>query len=354
MHITTFGESHGKALGVVVDGCPAGISVDLAHMQSFLNRRRPGQSSLTSSRLELDKLEILSGIENSKTLGTPVAMLVYNRDQRPQDYEEMKELLRPSHADYTYLLKYGYKPKHGGGRASARETVARVAAGALASQLIRSVVPELQILSWVHSVQNISCNLSPEELTTLSFHAIENSPVRCPDVQKSLAMEELIKKTQDEGDTLGGTIATLIRNCPAGLGEPVFDKFEARLAQSMLSIPAAKGFEIGSGFEGTRLYGSQHNDPHVLKGGKIRTSSNYAGGVQGGISNGEDIYFRVAFKPVSTVFKQQKTVTLEGKAASYQPQKGRHDPCVLPRAVPIVESMSMLAVADYLLLRSRK
>ena len=292
----------------------------------------------------------LAGIENDLTLGTPITLLVHNRDQRPADYRELSHILRPSHADYTYLAKYGIKAQSGGGRSSARETVGRVAAAAVASKVLKKFVPALEILSWVDSVKDITCEFDTERLGTITAAEIEASAVRCPDPQQAQAMATVIQEARDKGDTVGGCITTLIRNCPAGWGEPVFDKLEAQLAKAVLSLPAAKGFEIGSGFRGTKLHGSQHNDAFVRREGRVATATNRSGGVQGGITNGEDIYFRTAFKPVSTIFKEQKTLDEHHAPVRFKPQGGRHDPCVLPRAVVIVDAMATLVMVDNLLL----
>ncbi len=348
LRVTTFGESHGIAVGAVIDGCPPRIEVPPELVQRCLDQRRPGQSALTSPRQEKDRVEILSGIEDSLTLGTPIALLVRNTDVRRGDYCDT--VLRPSHADFTYLAKYGIKARSGGGRASARETVARVAAGAVAAQVLQKFTPELEVLTWVDRVKDIDCDFSMQQMQQLTAAQIETNPIRCPDPERAEAMQAVIEQARDEGDSVGGCITTLVKNCPVGLGEPVFAKLDAQLAQAMLSLPAAKAFELGSGFRGTFLYGSQHNDAFVSQDGQVRTASNNSGGVQGGISNGADIYFRTAFKPVSTVFKPQQTLTTDQQPITYQPQQGRHDPCVLPRAVPIVAAMTALVLADNLLL----
>ena len=346
--ITTFGESHGSAVGVVIDGCPPRVEVAREVVQRYLNQRRPGQSALTSPRQEKDRVEILSGIEDNLTLGTPIALLVRNTDVRREDYRA--SVLRPSHADFTYLAKYGIKAQSGGGRASARETVGRVAAGAVAMQVLQKFTPELEILTWVDSVKDICCDFSPQQMQQLTAVQIEGNPLRCPDPERADAMRVAIEQARDAGDSVGGCITTMIKNCPVGLGEPVFAKLDAQLAQAMLSLPAVKGFELGSGFHGTLLHGSEHNDAFVNQDGQVRTTSNHSGGVQGGISNGADIYFRTAFKPVSTIFKPQQTLDTDQQPITYQPQQGRHDPCVLPRAVPIVTAMTALVLADNLLL----
>ena len=346
--ITTFGESHGNAVGVVIDGCPSRIEVSPAIVQHQLDLRRPGQSDLTSPRQERDRVEILSGIENDRTLGSPIAMLVRNQDMRQGDYRT--DVLRPSHADFTYLAKYGIKAQSGGGRASARETIGRVAAGAVAQQVLQKFTPELTVLSWVDRVKDIRCDFSPAQMQQLTAAQIASTPLRCPASDKAKAMRKLIEQARDAGDSVGGCIATLVKNCPVGLGEPLFAKLDAQLAHAMLSLPAAKGFELGSGFDGTTLHGSQHNDAFIAEDGQVRTTSNHSGGVQGGISNGADIYFRTAFKPVSSIRKAQQTIDTEQRSITYQPQTGRHDPCVLPRAVPIVTAMTALVLADLLLL----
>ncbi|MDE3268912.1 MAG: chorismate synthase [Pseudomonadota bacterium] len=344
--ISTFGESHGKSVGVVIDGCPPNIKIDWARVQHWLDRRRPGQSALTSTRQEADKVACYAGIEDGITLGTPIMLAVRNCDQRPSDYRN--DILRPSHADYSYLAKYGLKPSSGGGRASARETVSRVAAAAIAERVIATIAPALEIIAWVDSVSDLQCNFTAEQRRKITPADIEANSIRCPDDSLAIEMQELITTAKDTGDTVGGCLAVSIRNCPAGLGEPVFDKLEAKLAHAMLSIPATKGFEIGSGFAGTKMSGSQHNDPYRSQNGKVITTSNNSGGVQGGISNGEEIFMRIACKPVSTVFKEQTTITTDRKPVKYTP-KGRHDPCVLPRAVVVAEAMATLVIVDLLL-----
>lgn len=344
--ITTFGESHGPAIGVVIDGCPAGLKVDASIIQHELDRRRPGQSKITTARKEPDEVEILSGIFEGKTLGTPIALLIRNTDQRPQDYDQMKDVYRPSHADFTYQEKYGIRDYRGGGRSSARETAARVAAGAIARLLLREA--GIEIKGYVSAVGNLTIK---KAYTELNLDDAEKNIVRCPDLQAAKAMIDLIEKTRKAGDTLGGTVSCVVKNCPVGLGEPVFDKLHADIAKAMMSINATKGFEYGSGFEGTKLKGSEHNDLFVKRGNKIITRTNHSGGIQGGISNGMDIYFNVAFKPVATIMQEQDSVNQRGEKAAMK-GKGRHDPCVLPRAVPIVEAMTALVLADHLL-RSR-
>lgn len=351
LRVTTFGESHGRAVGAVIDGCPPRIEIPLTAIQKRLDQRRPGQSSLTSPRQEHDHVECLAGIEDGHTLGTPITLLVWNTDARRSDYDDVSKVLRPSHADFTYLAKYGIKAKSGGGRASARETTGRVAAGAVAELILKKLSPDLEILAWVDSVKDVRWRYSPAQLQKLTAEQIEHDPLRCPDPDHAAAMRKIIAQAQADGDSVGGCITALVRNCPAGLGEPVFDKLDAQLARAMLSIPAAKGFEIGSGFHGTSLYGSQHNDAFVAKHGQVGVASNNSGGVQGGISNGADIYFRTAFKPVATIAKEQQTLDQEKRSVTFKPRRGRHDPCVLPRAVVIVVAMTALIVADNLMLQ---
>lgn len=343
--VTTFGESHGRSVGVVVDGVPAGLQIDLAAIQEQLDRRRPGQSKITTARKEADEVTLYSGTEDNISLGSPIMMMVMNTDQRPDDYEELSDVLRPSHADYTTLAKYGIKAKSGGGRASARETIGRVAAGALAEQLLKQAIPMCSIVAWVDRVADIPSHFQDAE--TVQRSDVDKNIVRCPAADAATKMTSYIEQVRDEGDSVGGVIRCVIRGLPAGLGEPVFDKIEADLAKAMLSLPATKGFEIGSGFHGTTLKGSQHNDAFVVKGSSIGTQTNHSGGVQGGITNGETIDFRVAFKPVATIAKPQTSVTITGETKVLEPKKGRHDPCVLPRAVPMVESMAALVVADH-------
>ncbi|MCO6430133.1 MAG: chorismate synthase [Deltaproteobacteria bacterium] len=343
--ITTCGESHGGAVGVIVDGCPPALELSEQDIQPDLDRRKPGQSSITTPRSEQDTIKILSGVFDGKTTGTPILLLAFNKDVKSEDYHHLKDVFRPSHADFTYRAKYGLRDWRGSGRASARETLARVAAGAIAKKLLREK-HSVEILSFVEQVSNLRADV---ELSSLSLDAIESNIVRCPDHAMAPKMIKLIEEVRDEGDSVGGVICGLIRNVPAGLGEPVFDKISADLGKAMLSINAVKGFEIGSGFAGTLLKGSEHNDPFIPDGQrKIRTSSNRAGGVLGGITTGEDIVFRVAFKPVATIGKEQSTVSAEGTPVKLK-ASGRHDPCVLPRAVPIVDAMSALVVTDHLL-----
>ncbi len=343
--VTTFGESHGGGIGVVIDGCPPKIDIDISDIQRELDRRRPGQSKITTQRKEDDRCEILSGVFEGKSLGTPIALLVRNQDARPEAYVKMKETFRPSHADFTYQAKYGIRNWQGGGRASARETIGRVAAGAIARKVLRTLVPKIDIVAYVAQIHEIAAKIDMSKVKTKD---VEANIVRCPDKAAAEKMISLIEKTRAEGDSLGGVIACVVRAAPAGLGEPVFDKLEADLAKAMLSLPATKGFEIGSGFSATRMRGSEHNDAFAMRAGKVVTSTNYSGGIQGGISNGAEIYFRIAFKPTATIAREQKTVTASGKEAKLAAQ-GRHDPCVLPRAVPMVEAMSALVLCDHAL-----
>jgi len=348
--VTTFGESHCRAVGVIVDGCPPRLSLDREDIQTQLDRRRPGQSELTTDRKETDQVTILSGVENGKTLGTPIALSVPNKDQKPGDYKEMSKIPRPSHADYTYQMKYGIRASSGGGRSSARETIGRVAAGAIAEKYLKETYG-IEIVAWVSAVGMI--NAPYMELDEISRKQTEQSIVRCPHEETALKMIQAIIDAKERSDSLGGIVSCVCRNVPLGLGEPVFDKLEAKLAHAMLSIPATKGFEIGSGFKGSRMCGSEHNDPFVAKNGRLGTLSNYSGGVQGGISNGENIIFRTAFKPVATIGQPQKTVDFEGKDVELS-AKGRHDPCVVPRAVPIVESMAALVLMDFALIQKMR
>src|SRR3989449_2725374 len=341
--VTTFGESHGGGVGVVIDGCPPNIDISDAEIQRDLDRRRPGQSKITTERKEEDRCEILSGVFEGKTLGTPIAVLVRNKDARPEDYSEIAEKFRPSHADFTYEAKYGIRNWQGGGRASARETIGRVAAGAVAKKILSVLYAEFEIVAYVTQIHEVVAKINRSAVKTKD---IEKNIVRCPDAVAAKKMVSLIEEIRDKGDSVGGVIECVVRGIPPGLGEAVFDKLDADLEKAMLSIPATKGFEIGSGFAATRMRGSQHNDPFEMRGGKIRTTTNNSGGVQGGISNGEDIYFRVGFKPPATIALQQKTVT-KSKQQSELAARGRHDPCVLPRAVPIVEAMAALVLCDH-------
>ncbi len=341
--VTTFGESHGGGVGVVIDGCPPRLALDVAEIQADLDRRRPGQSRLVTQRNESDTAEILSGVFDDHTTGTPIAVLVRNSDARADAYEHLRNVYRPSHADYVYDAKYGFRDWSGGGRASARETVGRVAAGAVARKLLQTAVG-VEVLGWVQSVSNLEAEV---DLAKVSLSDIEAGPTRCPDPEAAERMIAAIEAARRDGDSLGGVVQCVCRGVPAGLGEPVFDKLDASLAGAMLSLPAAKGFEIGSGFAGTRLSGLEHNDPFEPgPEGTIRTAANRSGGVQGGISNGEQIFFRVAFKPTATIASAQQTVTREGEATTLE-ARGRHDPCVLPRAVPMVEAMALLVLADH-------
>lgn len=342
--ITTCGESHGGAVGVIIDGCPSGLEISEAEIQQDLDRRKPGQSAITTPRQETDTIHILSGVFEGKTMGTPILLLAYNKDMRPEDYSELKSLYRPSHADFTYLMKYGMRDFRGSGRASARETLARVAAGAIAKKYLKQHL-NIEILSFVEQVGDIYAAVDDKSVVLAD---IEKNNIRCPDQAVAQKMIALIESIRDEGDSIGGVIKGIIRNVPAGLGEPVFDKISADLGKAMLSINAVKGFDIGSGFAGASMRGSEHNDPYILKEGKVTVKTNYAGGVLGGISTGEDICFRVAFKPVSTISKQQETVNLAHEPVMFE-AKGRHDPCVLPRAVPIVDAMSALVIMDHYL-----
>lgn len=340
--ISTWGESHGVSLGVVVDGCPPNVPLSVEEIQRELDKRRPGQSDIVTPRKEADAIEILSGIYNGKTLGTPIAMQVRNTDQRGSAYDNVRDVFRPSHADYTYMAKYGIRAVEGGGRASARETLGRVAAGAIARKILK-LAANIRICAYVERVQDI---VMPPVEECPTEEAIESNAVRCPDAVTAARMIERIKTVRAEGDSVGGVVCCRILNVPAGLGEPVFDRLEADLAKAMLSIQATKGFEFGSGFAGTFLKGSDHNDAFVSTGGAVRTATNRSGGIQGGISNGEEIYMRIAFKPTATVLMAQQTVDKEGNPAELL-AKGRHDPCVLPRAVPVVEAMAALVLVDH-------
>ena len=341
--VTTFGESHGRAVGCIIDGCPARIPFAAEDVQPQLDRRRPGASALTTPRKETDTVAILSGTDRGLTLGTPIGLSIPNADTKPGDYAEMETVPRPSHADFTYAEKYGLRARSGGGRASARETAARVAAGAVAEKML-SVFHPVQIVAWVEAVGDLVARRP--DFATLARAEVDATPVRCPDPDLAPRMIAAIEAARDAGDSLGGVVACLCRGVPAGWGEPVFEKLTAELAHAMLSIPATRGFEIGEGFGATLLRGSQHNDPFAAKpGGGIRPASNHCGGIQGGISNGETLFFRVAFKPVSTISLPQQTVAFDGTPVTFE-AKGRHDPCVLPRAVPVVEAMAALVLAD--------
>ncbi|TLP81407.1 chorismate synthase [Maribacter sp. ACAM166] len=337
--VSTFGESHGKAIGGVIDGCPSGIELNLTEIQSDLDRRKPGQSAIVTQRKEPDEVEFFSGIFEGKTTGTPIGFAIHNTNQKSQDYGHIKDSYRPSHADYVYDQKYGFRDYRGGGRSSARETASRVVAGAIAKQFLKNVT----IQAYVSQVGDMRLNKGYKEL---DLSLTESNAVRCPDPEVALKMEEYIKSIKKEGDTIGGVITCVAKNVPIGLGEPVFDKLHAELGKAMLSINAVKGFEYGSGFEGVKMKGSDHNDQFNSDGS---TKTNFSGGIQGGISNGMDIYFNVAFKPVATVIQGYETIDKEGNKVQAQ-GKGRHDPCVVPRAVPIVEAMTALVLADYALI----
>ena len=345
--LTTFGESHGEAVGGVIDGMPAGIDIDLEFIQSELDRRRPGQSAITTSRNEADKVELLSGVFDGKSTGCPIGFIVRNTNQHSQDYENMCCLFRPSHADYTYQQKYGIRDHRGGGRTSARITISRCVAGAMAKLVLRQ--KGISIQAYTSQVGNIALD---KDYKLYDLNLTETNAVRCPDAEKAAQMEELIKQVKAEGDTIGGVITCVIKGCPAGLGEPEFDKLHAALGKAMLSINAVKGFEYGEGFSCATMRGTQMNDV-FLRGedGQITTATNHSGGIQGGISNGQDIYFRVAFKPVATILTEQETVDMEGNKTTFT-ARGRHDPCVLPRAVPVVESMAAMTILDYILLQN--
>jgi len=342
--ITTWGESHGGGVGVIVDGCPPRLALTEADIQPDLDRRRPGQSKIVTPRKETDRVQILSGTFEGKTLGTPISMWVRNEDQRPEAYSEMATKFRPSHADYTYQAKFGIRNWQGGGRTSARETIGRVAAGAIAKKLLRERYG-VEVLAYVQQVQKISADIDPAKV---KFTDIESNIVRCPNAEAAEKMIRLIEKMRRAGDTVGGIVTGVARGVPAGWGEPVFDRLEADLAKAMLSLPASKAFEIGSGFSSILLTGTQHNDAFRSKGGKVYTTTNRSGGIQGGISNGETIYFRTAFKPVATVMVEQDTVDADFKNTTLK-ARGRHDPCVLPRAVPMVEAMTALVLIDHAL-----
>lgn len=340
--ITTFGESHGGGVGVVVDGCPAGLPLTEADVQAELDRRKPGQSALTTPREEKDTITIYSGVFDGKTTGTPIMMMAYNTNTRSEDYNTLSTLFRPSHADFTYTAKYGRRDPNGSGRASARETLARVAAGAIAQKYLR-MVAGVEIVSYVEQVGNI---ISSVDAVSVARADVDESIVRCPDKKAARQMEQLIEEVRDDDDSIGGVIRTVIHNLPAGLGDPVFDRLSADLAKAMISINATKGFEFGSGFGGVTMRGSEHNDPFVMEGGVVRTTTNNSGGIQGGISNGMPVLFRTAFKPVATIGKRQSTVAKDGSTVSLE-ATGRHDPCVLPRAVPVADAMTALVVMEH-------
>ena len=344
--LTTFGESHGEAVGGVIDGMPAGIDIDLEFIQQELNRRRPGQSSITTSRQEADKVELLSGVFEGKSTGCPIGFIVRNTNQHSQDYENLRCLFRPSHADYTYEQKYGVRDHRGGGRSSARITISRCVGGALAKLVLKQL--GISVQAYTSQVGPIALE---RDYRLYDLSKTESNAVRCPDAEKAEEMEALITQMKQEGDTIGGVITCIIKGCPVGLGEPEFGKLHAALGSAMLSINAAKGFEYGEGFEGVSARGSEQNDVFQNIDGQFSTKTNHSGGIQGGISNGQDIYFRVAFKPVATILKAQETVDKEGNPTVFQ-VKGRHDPCVLPRAVPIVEAMAAMTILDYYLLKN--
>lgn len=345
--ISTFGESHCSGVGVVVDGVPSRMSLSAADIQQQLDRRRPGGNKLGTERDEADQVQILSGIENGQTLGTPIGMLVNNKDQRPGDYGSMSQIPRPSHADYTYQQKYGIHASSGGGRSSARETIGRVAAGAIAEKYLLEKYG-IEIVAWVSSVGEY--NADNVDMETITRDDVDANEIRCPDTQAAEKMTAEIVAAREAKDSVGGVVSCVCRNLPAGLGEPVFDRLEAKLAHAMLSLPATKGFEIGSGFSGAQMRGSLHNDPFIKKGDTLGTTTNNSGGVQGGISNGESVYFRVAFKPPATIGQAQQTVDYSGNTTTLE-AKGRHDPCVVPRAIPIVETMTALVLADLVMLQ---
>ena len=341
--ITTFGESHGECVGVVIDGCPSGMELDLEKIQFDLDRRRPGQSKITTQRKESDEVKIISGLFEGKTTGSPITAIIQNEDQRSKDYGHIAEQFRPSHADYTYHSKYGHRDYRGGGRSSARETAARVIAGAIAKQVLAQV--GIQIHAYVSQVGTLILNQDPSQV---DFSLVEKTAIRCPDLELAQKMISLIETVKADGDTIGGVVTCIIQNCPVGLGEPVFDKLHADLGKAMLGINAVKGFEYGSGFQGVSLRGSEHNDSFTEKNGKVSTLTNHSGGIQGGISNGMEIHFRVAFKPVATLMKKQTSINQNGDSVTIE-GKGRHDPCVVPRAVTIVEAMAAITLLDHFL-----
>ncbi len=341
--ITTFGESHGAALGVIIDGCPSGTPIDESFIQSEMDRRRPGQSSIVTQRKEGDQVRILSGIFDGKTTGMPICMVIFNEDAKSKDYSHIADKFRPSHADFTYQAKYGHRDYRGGGRSSARETAARVAAGAVAKLILKK--ENIAIQAYVSQVGTIKAD---PDYKKLDLKKTEHNEVRCPDEKIAELMIQHIKAIKKSGDTIGGVVSCVVQNCPVGLGEPVFDKLHADLAKAILSINACKGFEYGSGFEGVEMRGSQHNDVFYEESGKVKTKTNFSGGIQGGISNGMNIYFKAAFKPVATIVAAQKSVDEKGEQVEVT-GKGRHDPCVVPRAVPIVEAMTALVLVDHLL-----
>lgn len=342
--ITTFGESHGFGLGVTIDGCPAGLPIDEDFIREEMQRRKPGQSKITTQRKEEDEFQILSGVFEGKSTGTPIGMIIMNTDQKSKDYSHIADKFRPSHADYTYFEKYGIRDYRGGGRSSARETAARVAAGAIAKLMLRQF--GISVQAYVSQVGDLKLE---KTYTELNLSLTEENIVRCPDLEMAEKMIEFIDEVRKNRDTVGGIVTCVAKGVPAGLGEPVFDRLHAELGKAILSINAVKGFEYGSGFEGVKMRGSEHNDSFVQEAGKVRTKTNHSGGIQGGISNGEDIYFNVAFKPVATIMQDQESVNEAGESVTVS-GKGRHDPCVVPRAVPIVEAMAALVLADYLLI----
>lgn len=342
--VTNFGESHGKAIGVVVDGCPPLLNLSEKDIQKELDRRKPGQSTITTARKEPDKVEILSGVFDGKTTGTPISLIIPNKDTPKEEYEKISKLFRPGHADFTYEKKYGIRDYLGGGRSSARITAGNVAAGAIAKKILKENL-NIEIIAYVKQIRDIKADISTDKIKK---EDAESNMVRCPDNKAAEEMIKLIEETKKQGDSVGGIIECIVKNVPAGLGEPVFDKLNADLAKAMMLINAAKGFEIGSGFNSVNLYGSEHNDPFIIKNGKIKTEKNNSGGIQGGISNSMPIIFRVAFKPTPTISKKQKTVDINGKKAELEAE-GRHDPCVLPRAVPVVEAMAALVLCDHYL-----
>ena len=343
--ISTWGESHGAGVGVVVDGCPAGVALAVETVQEELDRRRPGQSAITTQRKEPDTVEILSGVQDGKTLGTPISMVVRNVDQRPAAYDEMAHAYRPSHADFCYDAKYGIRALSGGGRASARETIGRVAAGAVAKAVAQALYPKVDVLAWVESIKDVECTVPPHLVKRAD---VEFNEVRTADQRVAAEMSRMVREARNAGDSLGGVVACTVRNCPVGLGDPVFDKLEATLAHAMMSIPACKGFEVGSGFRAPSMTGSEHNDIYYHDGRRVRTRTNNSGGIQGGISNGEDINMRMAFKPTATILTPQNTIDDQMKNVLLR-GRGRHDPCVLPRAVPIVEAMAWIVLCDHIL-----
>ena len=343
--ISTWGESHGAGVGVVVDGCPAGVALAVETVQEELDRRRPGQSAITTQRKEPDTVEILSGVQDGKTLGTPISMVVRNVDQRPAAYDEMAHTYRPSHADFCYDAKYGIRALSGGGRASARETIGRVAAGAVAKAVVQALYPKVDVLAWVESIRDVECSVPPHLVKRAD---VEFNEVRTADQRVAAEMSRMVREARNAGNSLGGVVACTVRNCPLGLGDPVFDKLEATLAHAMMSIPACKGFEVGSGFRAPSMTGSEHNDIYYHDGRRVRTRTNNSGGIQGGISNGEDINMRMAFKPTATILTPQNTIDDQMKNVLLR-GRGRHDPCVLPRAVPIVEAMAWIVLCDHIL-----